>query len=117
MLALKSSCPEPWNSAASSPANAATMQAPSDAARDPVSDPETAPRNALRRGEHDADDQSGLDDFAEDDEERGEHVYCAITTPCAVSEWIFAHERIAARRRAGAGAHRPCCARPRPSRP
>ena len=44
-----------------------------------------APGHALGGGQHDADDQTGFDHFAEDDEQRGQH-YSAITTPWAVAE-------------------------------
>ena len=45
----------------------------SNAAKHAIGDPEAAACDTLGRGEHDADDQSGLNDFAEDDEERCKH--------------------------------------------
>jgi len=42
-----------------------------------------AARHALGRGQHDAHDQACFNDFAKNNEKRGQH-YSAITTPLAV---------------------------------
>ena len=48
--------------------------------------PNSPPRHAIGRGENDADNESCLENFAKDDQQRSEHlVYSAITMPCAVS--------------------------------
>ena len=84
IAALNSSWPAPSNSAPSSPAKAATTQAP---ARPPSTPPAThrLRRGTPRRGQHDADDQPGLDDLAEDDESVASIGYSATITPLAVS--------------------------------
>jgi ABC transporter substrate binding protein len=60
-----------------------------DTGRYAIADPEAALRDALGCGEDDANDESGLDDLAKNDQECREHPdpHSAITTPCAVSGW------------------------------
>ena len=43
--------------------------------------------DAARHGENDANDETGLDGLAEDDDERAEHGYSAMTSPLAASSW------------------------------
>ena len=62
----------PSNRCDSAPANAATRQAPSSPASTPP--PISRPRrHHARHRKHDADDQAGLEDFTENNEQRGEH--------------------------------------------
>ncbi len=49
------------------------MQAPASPATTPKATQTPLPGDAFGRGEHDADNETGLDDFAEDDEERCKH--------------------------------------------
>ena len=68
------------------PAKNATTLAPIEPADDAEADPQTAASDAARGGEHDADDEAGLDDLAEDDDEGAEHpAYSATTAPWAVA--------------------------------
>ena len=87
MEALNNSWPEPWNSAANLARESRDQAGAQHAARDAEATHSARRAHALGGGQHDADDQAGLDDFAKDDEKAREHAtYSAITTPCAVSE-------------------------------
>src|SRR5438132_192045 len=55
-----------------------------DAEREAAEDEAAPSGDPARRRAHDADDERGLEDFAEDDERGAEHGYFATTTPFAV---------------------------------
>src|SRR5581483_39684 len=58
------------------------------AARDAIAHPQAAPMYAAGGGEHDAHDQGGFQDFAQDDDGGGEHGgYFATSVPLAVASW------------------------------
>ena len=58
------------------PVQSATMPAPEQSGEDAGAEPAVAPRNVARGGGDDADDERGLEDFAEDDDGGGEHGGC-----------------------------------------
>ena len=73
MLALKSSWPEPSNRGGDLACEGSDEASARDASDYAVADPEAPARHALGRGEHDADDEPGLDDLAKNDQKRGKH--------------------------------------------
>src|SRR5262249_14515823 len=73
----------------------------------PGRDPTAAPAHAARRGEHDADNQPGLDHFAEDDDERAEHSLFRDDHALGGVRMKLAEELVTAGRQRS-HAHQPC---------
>ena len=73
IAALNSSWPDAGERLREAPANSATTQAPSTPASDAAADPPAAAGDGARHRQHDADDQAGLEHFAKDDDQCGEH--------------------------------------------
>ena len=72
------------------------MQAPASPATTPKATRDSPPRHASGRGENDADDETGLQDFAKDDEERCKHRLLGDDDALRGVLVIFAHEGVTA---------------------
>ena len=72
------------------------MQAPASPATTPKATRTPPRRHAFGRGEHDADDESRLEDFAKNDEERCKHWLLGDDHAFGGVFVIFAHEGISA---------------------
>jgi len=91
---IDSSAPEPSNSAAISPANAATRPRAQQPRAHARRDPARAARHALGRRQHDADHKARLDDFAENDQKTCQHDATPRSPRLARFRMEFAHERV-----------------------
>ncbi len=64
------------------------MQAASTPAQHPAANPAIAMRNGARHREHDADNQSGLEHLAKNNDQGSQHggrLYCTVSAPRAFS--------------------------------